>query len=198
MNSFRMSFWMVPVSLACGTPCSSPATMKLAGVDRHACLADVADDARVVAVVAAVGGEVEGHRQAHLPGGEVGPVEGVGLLGGGESGVLPDGPRLRGVHRGAWPAQEREVPRHGVEKVEALDVGARVERIQCEAFGGVPDQIAGIGAFPLLARQLLPAAPVRPVRRIGHDREIYPFGPRVQRPRRRVRSTGLRDGAGLA
>ena len=30
MNSFRMSFWMVPVSLARGTPCSSPATMKLA------------------------------------------------------------------------------------------------------------------------------------------------------------------------
>jgi hypothetical protein len=28
MNSFRMSFWIVPESWACGTPCSSPATMK--------------------------------------------------------------------------------------------------------------------------------------------------------------------------
>ena len=30
MNSFRMSFWMVPSSLAAGTPCSSAATMKKA------------------------------------------------------------------------------------------------------------------------------------------------------------------------
>ena len=27
MNSLRMSFWIVPDSLACGTPCSSAATM---------------------------------------------------------------------------------------------------------------------------------------------------------------------------
>jgi hypothetical protein len=32
MNSLRMSFWMVPDSCACGTPCSSPATMKLARI----------------------------------------------------------------------------------------------------------------------------------------------------------------------
>ncbi len=30
MNSFRMSFWIVPESSAGGTPCSSPATMKSA------------------------------------------------------------------------------------------------------------------------------------------------------------------------
>ena len=52
-------------------------------VDRDAGLADVADDARVVAVVAAVGREVERDRQAHLPGREVAPVERVGLLGDG-------------------------------------------------------------------------------------------------------------------
>ena len=81
---------MVPVSLSRGTPCSSPATMKKAmtgstapfmvmltdispsgmpsnsnfmsstRVDRDARHADVAGDARIVAVVAAVGGEVEG------------------------------------------------------------------------------------------------------------------------------------------
>ncbi len=32
MNSLRMSFWMVPLSWAWSTPCSSPATMKLARV----------------------------------------------------------------------------------------------------------------------------------------------------------------------
>ncbi len=30
MNSLRMSFWIVPESFSGGTPCSSPATMKLA------------------------------------------------------------------------------------------------------------------------------------------------------------------------
>ena len=30
MNSLRMSFWIVPESSARGTPCSSPATMKVA------------------------------------------------------------------------------------------------------------------------------------------------------------------------
>ena len=46
-------------------------------VDRDAGHADVARDARVVAVVAAMGGEVEGDRQALLAGGEVAAVEGV-------------------------------------------------------------------------------------------------------------------------
>ena len=41
--------------------------------------ADVADDARVVRVVAAVGREVEGDGQPLLARGEVAPVEGVGL-----------------------------------------------------------------------------------------------------------------------
>ena len=68
-------------------------------VDRDAGHADVAGHPRVVAVVAAVGGQVERHRQALLPGGEVAPVERVGLLGGGEPGVLPDRPRLVDVHR---------------------------------------------------------------------------------------------------
>ncbi len=30
MNSFRMSFWIVPESFSCGAPCSSAATMKAA------------------------------------------------------------------------------------------------------------------------------------------------------------------------
>ncbi len=68
-------------------------------VDRDAGLADVADDARVVAVVAAVRREVERDRQTHLPGGEVLAVEGVRLLGGREAGVLADRPRPVRVHR---------------------------------------------------------------------------------------------------
>ena len=84
-------------------------------VDRDAGHADVADDARVVGVVAAVGREVERDREALLAGREVAAVERVGLLGGREAGVLADRPRLGRVHRRVRTAQERRQARVGVE-----------------------------------------------------------------------------------
>ena len=98
------------------------------GIDRHAGHADVAAHARVVAVVAAVGGEIEGDRQALLPGGDVAPVEGVGVLRRGEAGVLPDGPRLRDVHGRVGPAQIGRDAGIAVEEVEPGGVGGRVGR----------------------------------------------------------------------
>jgi hypothetical protein len=53
-------------------------------VDRHAGLAHVARHARMVAVVAAVRGQVEGHRHALPAGGQRLAVEGVGFFGGGK------------------------------------------------------------------------------------------------------------------
>ncbi len=46
----------------------------------------------MIGVVAAMGGEIEGDGDALLAGGEVPTIEGVGILGGGEAGILPDGP----------------------------------------------------------------------------------------------------------
>ena len=76
-------------------------------VDRHAGHPDVAGDPRMVAVVAAVRGEVERDRQALLAGGQVAAVERVRVLGGGEAGVLADRPRLVDVHRRVRPADVR-------------------------------------------------------------------------------------------
>src|SRR5204863_10077884 len=59
-------------------------------VDRHAGHADVAAYARMVAVVAAMRGEIEGDGEALLPGGDVAPVERVGVLRGGDAGVRAD------------------------------------------------------------------------------------------------------------
>ena len=47
-------------------------------VDGDARHADVAGNARMIAVVAAMGGEIEGDRKTLLAGGEIAPVEGVG------------------------------------------------------------------------------------------------------------------------
>ena len=108
-------------------------------VDRHPGLADIADDARVVAVVAAMGREIEGDRQPHLPGRQIVAVEAVRLLGGREPGILPDRPRPVGVHRRARPAQIGREARHRVAQrkpgmLDAVEVVGGVERLDPDAF----------------------------------------------------------------
>ena len=139
-------------------------------VDRHARHAHVAGDARVVAVVAAVGGQVEGHRQPLLPGREVAPVEGVGLLGRGEPGVLPDRPRLVDVHRRVGAAQVRRDTREGPQEVQALGVGGGVDRRHDDPLRGVPRQLVR-GPAGLL---LHPGGPLR--RRVGGDGQLAQLG----------------------
>jgi hypothetical protein len=164
MNSLRMSFWMVPASCSGvhalllgrhdvqrqdGEDCAvhghrhahllqRDAVEELPHVqdrvDRHTGHADVAGHPRMVGVVAAVGGQVEGHRQALLAGCQVATVEGVRLLGGGEPRVLPDGPRLGGVHRRIGPAKIGRETRIAVDVLEASDIGGGVEPLYGNAF----------------------------------------------------------------
>ena len=109
------------------------------GIDRDARHADIAGDARMVAVIAAVGGEIEGDREALLSGGEVAPVEGVGIFRRGEAGILPDGPGLRRVHGGVGAAQERRLAGISVEEVEAGEVGFAIDRLDRDAFRRLPE-----------------------------------------------------------
>src|SRR5665811_370166 len=111
-------------------------------VDRHTGHADVADDARIVRVIAAVRGQVERDRQSLLACRQVAAVERIGLLGGGEARILADCPWLGRVHRRVGAAQERAQPRVGVERVEAGQVGGCVEALDLDAFGRSP----GLGA----------------------------------------------------
>ena len=134
------------------------------GVDGHTGHADVAAHARVVGVVAAVGGEVEGDRQTLLAGGEVAAIERVGLLGGGEAGVLADRPRLRRVHRRVGPAQERREAGVGVERVHVIEVSGGVERPHRDALGRVPR----LGAV----RRALVRLPVGAVGLVGIERQV--------------------------
>ncbi len=127
-------------------------------VDGDPGLAHVALDAGMVAVVAAVGGQVEGHREAHLARGQVAAVEGVGLLGGREPGVLADRPRPVGVHRGAHAAHERGEAGQGVDlgRVDGGHVLGRVEGLDVDALGCGPRQAVGVGALELGGHQVSP------------------------------------------
>ena len=95
-------------------------------VDRHTSHADVAGHPWIVGVIAAVGGEIEGDRQTLLASRKVAPVEGVGLLGGGEPGVLTDRPRLIDVHRRVRTTDEGRQPGEGPGEGE-VGVGVGVE-----------------------------------------------------------------------
>ncbi len=117
-------------------------------VDRDAGHADIARDARVVAVVAAMGREVEGDREALLAGREVTAIEGVGILGRGEAGILPDRPGLMDVHGRIGAAQERRQPGEAVERLDPGTVLGAVERPDRDALGRGPWIPRGLARRP--------------------------------------------------
>ena len=169
MNSLRMSFWMVPVSFSGAHALlfgrddverqdgqhgavhrhrhahlvERDAVEQDAhvedGVDGHAGHADVAEHARMVAVVAAVRGEIEGDRQAHLAGREVAPVERVGVLGGGEA--RRTGGRSTAAAR-TWSRTGRARTARGPAACRGgrrrARSSARVQRLDGDALGRVP------------------------------------------------------------
>src|SRR6476646_4730529 len=92
----------------------------------------------MIAVVAAVGGEVEGDGKSLLPGGKVAPVECIGILRGGEAGILADRPGLRRVHRGVGAAQKRWLAGVRVEEVEPGEILFAIDRLHRNAFGRQP------------------------------------------------------------
>ena len=178
MNSLRMSFWIVPPScfrrhaLFLGgddverhdrqhravhghrhrhlveRDAGEQRPHVVDRVDRDAGHADVAGDARMIGVVAAVGGEIEGDGEALLAGGEIAAVEGVGILRGGEAGVLPDGPGLGDVHGRVGAAQIGRDAGIAVEAGDAVEVVRAVGGLDRDAFGREP----GLGAACRRAR----------------------------------------------
>ena len=119
-------------------------------------IADISHHPGMVGVVPAVGGEVERHAHSLLAGGQVATVEGVGLFGGREPGVLADGPGPIGVHGGPHAALERRDAGQRVERFEVLEVGRRVQRLDRNPFGRVPHQTAQVVELGFLLGQLLP------------------------------------------
>ena len=115
----------------------------------------------MVAVVAAVGGEIEGDRQAHLPGRQIAPVEGVGILRGREAGILPDGPGPAGIHGRLGPAQEGEQAGQAVHALQPFQIFHCIERLDCDAFGRLPHQIVGRAAAHLLRGEGAPVVESR-------------------------------------
>ena len=88
--------------------------------DGHTGFADIAHYAGVIGVISAVRCKVKCHGKTFLSGCKVAAIEGVGFGGGGEAGVLTDGPRTQGVHCAVRAAQEWRYTRYIMEVFEAL------------------------------------------------------------------------------
>ena len=110
-------------------------------VDRHTSLADIADNARMIAVIAPVGGKVEGDGEPLLTRGEIAAIKGVGFLSRGEASILADGPGASRIHGCPHAAREgRETRQAGIDH----NVFRRVERLDGNALWRVPGEVPAL------------------------------------------------------
>lgn len=93
----------------------------------------------MIAVIATMGGKIEGDGKAFLSGGKVAAIEGVGLLGSGEAGILADGPGLLDIHCGVGATHERRSTGVGVQKLQAGEIAFAIGALDADAFGSFPD-----------------------------------------------------------
>ena len=119
-------------------------------VDSHTSLADVAHNALVVRVVAAMCCQVESHRKTLLTGGNVAAVEGVRLFGGRESCVLAHRPGAHHIHRAVGSAQERRDTGSIVQMLHSGQVFFAVNRLYVNLFGSGPVFLDMVLLLPLL------------------------------------------------
>ncbi len=103
--------------------------------DRDAHPADLAQGDGVIGVIADLGGQVEGHREAGLPLVEQVAVAAVGFFGGGVPGVLAHGPQAGAVH-GWVDAAGVGVLAGEAGLVEVVGIHRGIDRVQRDVRGG--------------------------------------------------------------
>ena len=144
-------------------------------VDGDTDLADLTDADRVVGVVAHLGGQVEGDRQATGPGRDQLVVPLVRLLGGAEPGVLAHRPRARRVHRRVDTAGERVAP--GLTELGLGVVTRHRSSGPYTGFNGSPDSVR---PGPPMASPLMPTSSRRALFARSGTEATHPSG--AERP----------------
>ena len=145
---------------------------------------DVAEDARIVGVVAAMGRQVERDGKTFLTGGQVAAIERVGLLSRGETRVLADRPGTEHVHRRVRAAQAGRDAAGEIEMVHVVVLVMGVERTNLDMLHrGVHDVVVLLADF--LLKLLLPCrfitgrrgveGKLREIRILKRHQSIIPF-----------------------
>ena len=115
----------------------------LNAVNRNASLADIANNARMVTVIATMRGKVEGDRKALLSSGQVAAIKGVGFLGGREARILADRPWAACIHGCAHTTRERR--KAGKPGIASILRG--IKRLYSNALGRIPGQVLALNLF---------------------------------------------------
>ena len=115
----------------------------LDGIDGHAGLTHIAGNAGMVGVVSTMGGEVEGDADTLLACRQILSVESVRRLGRGKACVLTNRPRPTGVHRRPHTTRVGGKAGQRIERLQVLQIGGGVERLDIDAFGRMPGQCLG-------------------------------------------------------
>ena len=125
-------------------------------IDGYAGFAHVAHDPGVVRIVAAVGGQVEGHGKPLLAGGQIAAVKGIGFPGRRKTGILADGPGASGIHGGHGAADIGGEAGHGVDVGHAFQVLGGIKRVDPYPLRGVPREVLQGFSPELLGGQVFP------------------------------------------
>ena len=112
-------------------------------INRHASLAHIAHNTRMIAVITAMCGQIEGDRQPLLPRGQIAAVKCVGFLGRGKARILPDRPWTPRIHARLYAARERSKPW----KTRISRIRFGIERLDIKALRRFPSEIAPFGFF---------------------------------------------------
>jgi hypothetical protein len=90
----------------------------LDAINRNTSLANIPDNARMVAVIAPVGCEIESDRKALLPSGQIAAVKCIGFLSSRETRILADRPWAARIHRRTHTARKwRKAGKAGIARV---------------------------------------------------------------------------------
>ncbi len=107
-------------------------------VHRHAGHANIASHTRIVRVVAPVGRQIEGDRQALLARGEIAAIKGVRVFGRGEARILADRPRSCRVHCRVGTAHVGRDAGQTVEVIDVFEIRRDIGIGDFDAFGRRP------------------------------------------------------------
>ena len=108
----------------------------LNGINSDAGFTNIAGYPRMVRVIAAVGGKVEGNGKPSLSGRKVGTIKGIGFFSRGESCVLTNSPWATRVHGCLWAPSERLKSRHRFEVGHVVQIVCGIDRLHDDTFRG--------------------------------------------------------------
>ena len=139
-------------------------------VNRHTGLANVANNTRVVTIVAPMRRQIEGDRHTFLPRSQTLAVKRIAVFSRRETGILPDGPRPPCIHRAARATRIGRNSGHSAKVLNPVQIVRCINRLNGDPLRRIPRQIIERAATEFFFSEGFPI-----VRIIAHGSSLYRF-----------------------